>query len=581
MNHFSADQLREYKFDLLPEAQAAEVAAHLETCAECRQVLQAIETQFAALDVLNAQPEVSEERLKAVLVGGQKSGCQRSKVIPFRPIVLLAAAASLAILFMFTAEDGGSGSSSTDSDVRTARRAIPTSKTLAELRATQPFAPASNIELNVLPRRDEVQLTIYNAEDLTLVRETRKMTLKRGWNWLQFMWSNTLIDPTSLELAPKTHADQIEITQLVYPPRLNELARWTIFSEYSGEAEFELTYFTSGLKWKANYEATLAPDEQSMELKSFVRVDNGSGEDYENAQTRLVVGEINLTDQIASLAKRTHPYGSPKVEVLSRSSRVEGNDKWYFKLQEVDTEAKFVGYAAEAIKEILKQSLSEYQLYTIEGRETIPDGWGKRLPNFEAQQIGVTNLYKFEAERWGDQTMRYLSFANTEVCQLGETPLPQGQVRVFGDVDAASSRVAIERRLGEGNAAGCRVYVGAASLQYIPVGQEIELELGVARKVMVEPKLMRTRSENHAFDAKGNVSGWDEITNWKIEITNTKAIPVDVEVMRWAESPNWSIETDAAVEKYDAEHFRFTETIEAQSKRTIEYELTRNVKSDD
>jgi len=65
-----------------------------------------------------------------------------------------------------------------------------------------PFAPASAIELVVLPRRQDVQLTIYNAADLTLVREKRNLTLKRGWNWLQFMWANTLIDPTSLSLEP-------------------------------------------------------------------------------------------------------------------------------------------------------------------------------------------------------------------------------------------------------------------------------------------------------------------------------------------------------------------------------------------
>uniref|UniRef100_UPI003566BF3A DUF4139 domain-containing protein n=1 Tax=Pontiella sp. TaxID=2837462 RepID=UPI003566BF3A len=450
---------------------------------------------------------------------------------------------------------GEANSTSTDSGARTAGTAVPT---LAALRASQPFAPASNIELNVLPRRDEVQLTIYNAEDLTLVRETRKMTLKRGWNWLQFMWSNTLIDPTSLDLRPVTHADQIEITQLVYPPRLNELARWTIFSEFSGEAEFELTYFTSGLKWNAFYEATLAPDQQSMKLKSYVRIDNGSGEDYENAETRLVVGEINIDEKIATLAKRTPPYGTPGIEVLSRSRTLSTKDKWQFNRQEVEIEARFFNYDAEGIKEIFKKALSEYQLYTIEGRETIRDGWGKRLPNIEAQEIGVTNLYKFEAERWGDQTIRYLSFANTETCKLGKAPLPEGQVRVFGHAGETESLV----------------YVGASSIQYIPVGEKVELELGVARKVMVAPKRMRTRTENFEFDQKGNISGWDEITDWKIEITNAEDRPVDVEIMRWAESADWKVETDAAVTTYDAEHFRFMETIEPRSKRTIEYELT-------
>jgi hypothetical protein len=31
----------------------------------------------------------------------------------------------------------------------------------------------SNVDLSTVPSRDSVQLTIYNSEDLTLVRETR------------------------------------------------------------------------------------------------------------------------------------------------------------------------------------------------------------------------------------------------------------------------------------------------------------------------------------------------------------------------------------------------------------------------
>ena len=54
---------------------------------------------------------------------------------------------------------------------------------------------ARNVDLSTVPKRDSVQLTIYNSEDLTLVRETRTVTFKKGANPLQFSWANTLIDP--------------------------------------------------------------------------------------------------------------------------------------------------------------------------------------------------------------------------------------------------------------------------------------------------------------------------------------------------------------------------------------------------
>ncbi len=61
----------------------------------------------------------------------------------------------------------------------------------------------AKVDLTTLPSRDTVQLTIYNSADMTLVRESRALTLKTGANALQFSWENTLIDPTSLEMLPK------------------------------------------------------------------------------------------------------------------------------------------------------------------------------------------------------------------------------------------------------------------------------------------------------------------------------------------------------------------------------------------
>ncbi len=80
-------------------------------------------------------------------------------------------------------------------------------------------AAQAKVDLVTLPSRDTVQLTIYNSADMTLVRESRALTLKDGGNKLQFSWENTLIDPTSLEMLPKADADKIDVAELVFPPR--------------------------------------------------------------------------------------------------------------------------------------------------------------------------------------------------------------------------------------------------------------------------------------------------------------------------------------------------------------------------
>ena len=148
-------------------------------------------------------------------------------------------------------------------------------------------AAAAKVDLVTLPTRDTVQLTIYNSADMTLVRESRALTLKEGKNSLQFSWANTLIDPTSLEMLPKASADKIDIAELTYPPRVQNLGLWNIQSGVKGQVPVEISYLTSGLSWRAFYMGTLTEDEKTMRLQGYVRVTNNSGEDYENAQTRL------------------------------------------------------------------------------------------------------------------------------------------------------------------------------------------------------------------------------------------------------------------------------------------------------
>ena len=422
-----------------------------------------------------------------------------------------------------------------------------------------PFAPASAIELVTLPRRDKVQLTIYNSADLTLVRERRNLTLKRGWNWLQFMWANTLIDPTSLSLEPLEQAGRIDIQQLVFPARLRELGRWLIRSEISGQVPFEITYFTSGLSWRAFYMGTLSQDERSMHLSGYVRVGNSSGEDYENAQTRLIVGQVHILDQIAELAQRQYPYNSPAVEptVGFDLDRRLDRSNVLFTNGQITEEFAFAKYELGR-KEIKKEGLSEYFLYTIEGTETIPNEWGKRLLSFEAEDIDVESLYKYDEERWGSEAIRFVKFSNDDEHNLGDTPIPNGTVRIYGRADKE----------------GFLSYVGGTDVKYIPVDEEVELNLGPARLVEIEPKLMDFKTANYVFNNRGNISGWDEIRTWKIEMTNTRTLPVEIEITRGFGTAYWTLQTDVSYEKHDATHARFDVDLEPRSKQAFEYTVT-------
>src|SRR6187200_198818 len=164
-------------------------------------------------------------------------------------------------------------------------------------------ARASNIDLSTVPKRDSVQLTIYNSEDITLVRETRVVTFKKGMNPLQFSWANTQIDPSSVDLKFLTSADKLDVQDTTFPHDKPQMLYWNVKSEVDGEATIQITYFTSGITWSADYIAIADAAEKNVKLEGFVRVHNNSGEEYEDAQVRLVVGTINLVEKIAQLAQ--------------------------------------------------------------------------------------------------------------------------------------------------------------------------------------------------------------------------------------------------------------------------------------
>jgi hypothetical protein len=417
----------------------------------------------------------------------------------------------------------------------------------------------AKVDLVTLPSRDTVQLTIYNSADMTLVRESRALTLKEGGNKLQFSWANTLIDPTSLEMLPKADADKIDIADLTYPPRVRNLGLWNIESGVSGKVPVEITYLTSGLSWRAFYMGTLTEDEKTMRLQGYVRVTNNSGEGYENAQTRLIVGKVHILDQIAELARRQYPYGRPGEVGIMRDLLARRGMEVKTKLTKAVTLA--AAGAPREPKEIKKEGLSEYFLYTIEGTETIPTGWSKRLMSFDVDEVPVINLYKYEQERYGNSVVRFLSFKNDEEHKLGDTPIPGGMLKVYRDVGDK----------------GHLSYTGQSSFKYIPVDEDVDLNLGAVGDVVVEPKLMDFKTENYRFDRDRNISGWDEIRKFKIEVKNTRDIVVKVEVQCNFPTQYWNIQKSGdfdQFEKVDLDTIKFTLVLKPRSKQDFEYTLT-------
>ncbi|MEI6083394.1 MAG: DUF4139 domain-containing protein [Verrucomicrobiota bacterium] len=409
----------------------------------------------------------------------------------------------------------------------------------------------ARINVVTLPGRDTVQLTIYNSADLTLVKETRLLTFRKGLNKLEFSWANTLIDPTSVEFRPLTHADAVEVLDVSFPPRVTNTLEWRIHSEFAGEVQVEIRYFTSGISWSADYVAAANKPEKLMALAGNVRVNNNSGEDYENAQIRLVVGVIRLVEEIRQLAQQGRPGAQPPPANESPRLAPQAMRKIAFAMDAA------AGAAEARPREIIKEGVSEYFLYTVEGRDTIPNGWAKRLPSFQTADVPFVSYYKFERERYGDQVIRYYRFKNDKASKLGDEPLPDGSVLALRTVTPDN----------------LFNFVGRTNVKYIPIGEQVELELGNDREVMVKPTLQDWRKEDIRFDQWGNVAGWTIKEQWQFEVQNSKDIDVVLDIRRNF-AGDWELKSESKYENVDKAKVKFVLPLKSREKQKFTYELT-------
>jgi hypothetical protein len=424
-----------------------------------------------------------------------------------------------------------------------------TTRTLAAsvLAATLGLAQAGarNVDVSTLPDRDTVQLTIYNAEDLTLVRETRRITFRKGMNPLQFSWANTLIDPTSVDIRFKSHATKLDVLDTTFPHDKPQMLYWNVRSSFDGEAVVEISYFTSGITWS---------------------------EDYAGAQVRLVVGEINLVEKIADLARRGLISNKERDAYLNGRRRGQA-----FEQEEARTEffraAGKVMSAPSEPKQIVKQGLSEYFIFTIPGQETVPNGWSKRMRLFEGQQVPFEIVYRYRPAEYGEQLVRLFSLRNDEKSKLGSTPLPNGIVRLFRD-----------------NGRDGLSFLTAYQTKYVPIGQEIELNLGRDPEVIHErirlrawrdnfwfrgrkPKLYFSPTKGHRIEPNYSVAGWDDNETWVERIRNYRDKPIQVEIRR-SYGGHVIFASDLGTTLYDYRSPQFTARIAAAEERDLSYDLT-------
>jgi hypothetical protein len=379
-------------------------------------------------------------------------------------------------------------------------------------------AQARNIDLVTLPPRDSVQLTIYNSEDLTLVRETRSITFKKGVNRLEFSWANTLIDPTSAYFRPLQQENQIEVLDTTFPADRPQVLIWNVDSKFEGQVQVEVSYFTSGISWNADYVMITDVGETKATLDGYVTVVNNSGEDYEGAQVRLVVGVISLVEKIAQLAQGGLP--PPMPTAAAAPTAAPGAKARGMRMAIGEAEGGMGGgaaFGAAKAPQVIKEGLSEYFIFTVEGQQTVKNQWSQRMVSFRTRDVPFEVLYRYRPHQYGPKPVRFFILANDAEHKMGDSPLPDGTIRVFRE----NGREGLS-------------FFTAQTTKYIPAKEKIELNVGTDNQIVYERVVLDLARQNFLYDEKVQptppVVGWDETRKWQEEIRNYRAKPIKMEV---------------------------------------------------
>src|SRR5439155_4284737 len=310
---------------------------------------------------------------------------------------------------------------------------------------------------------------------------------------------------------------------------------WRLWSGEAGKHEVEFSYLTGGMRWEANYNAVAPEKGDTFDIIGWVTLENMSGKDFENANVKLMAGDV--------------ARAVPEAENLRAYEAVSRDE---------------VG-GRPAVTE---RAFEEYHLYTLERPTTLLDREIKQIEFVRAANVPAKRIYVYDGFKvdqryrgWDYYTIRtqpeygtvstpkvwvMLEFHNSENSHLG-MPLPKGKVKVYRrDVD------------------GRNEFIGEDQVDHTPKDETVRLYTCNAFDLVGE-----RRQTNFKVDSN---SHWvDE--SFEIKVRNHKKQRVEVRVLehlyRWLQ---WEITTGSMEHrKVDARTIEFRPAIAGGGEAVIRY----------
>lgn len=206
----------------------------------------------------------------------------------------------------------------------------------------------------------------------------------------------------------------------------------TVESGNGGATPVTLSYLATGLSWSADYVGFYDEARGTINLQGWVTIKNQSGSSFRNADTELIAGAMNVSG-----GNQDYRYGAPPATPGTQAGQA--------------------------------RQVADFYAYNLPERMTIANEQTKQVSFLDANLSNAEKIYSYTRDDFHSRVEA--EHADVEVRFGGAaTPLPAGTVRVYMHDDKGESKFVGEDRIG-----------------HTPAGSELDVKLGEAFDVTVQP----------------------------------------------------------------------------------------------
>lgn len=310
---------------------------------------------------------------------------------------------------------------------------------------------------------------------------------------------------------------------------------WELWAARAGERALELSYLTTGVGWKATYNAVTSEKGDRFDLAAWVTLTNSSGASWGNARVRLMAGDVSRVQSVRA-----------KGMVMAMESA-----------------------QAAPPGEVSERSFDDYHLYTLPRPVSLRDGEPVQFELFRGADVPASRLYIYDGAMmaqymgWdpemartrpdygtegGTRVASMLEFTNSRTAGLG-MPMPRGTIKVY-----------------RADADGSRQFIGESPLGHTAENEKVRIVLGSAFDLAGERRQTGYRVDSSKESAE---------ESFELKVRNHQKEPVEVRVVehlyRWS---TWKVLVSSdPFEKLDARTIEFRVKIPPDGEKTVTYQV--------